>query len=284
MKWIYECFGISKQAFYKRLNSYKMTTNRDKILIKLVKDFRKNVGQRTGGLKLYSELKNDFKAHNIKIGRDRFFIFLRENQLLVTKLKNYHITTNSNHRFHKYKNLVSNFVPTAPEQLWVTDITYIKTENGHNYLALVTDAYSKKIMGYCLDNHMKSDLCINALNMAVKNRIYDNTDLIHHSDRGFQYCSTSYVNFAQNNKMTMSMTEQYDPYENAIAERINRTLKYEYGLKQTIKNTKLAKKIVKEAVNIYNNLRPHLSLEMRKPSEVHQNPNIKYKSYRKNKK
>jgi len=147
MKWLPQCFGISKQAFYKRLNSYKMTTNRDKILIKLVKDYRKKVGQRIGGLKLYSELKSDFKKHNIKIGRDKFFLFLRENKLLVPKLKNYHITTNSNHRFHKYKNLVSDFVPTAPEQLWVTDITYIKTENGHNYLALVTDTLFKENNG-----------------------------------------------------------------------------------------------------------------------------------------
>ena len=284
MKWVYECFGISKQAFYKRLKSYEMKTNQDKILIKLVKDYRKKVGQRIGGLKLYSELKSDFKKHNIKIGRDKFYQFLRENKLLVPKFKNYHITTNSNHRFHKYKNLVSDFVPTAPEQLWVTDITYIKTENGHNYLALVTDAYSKKIMGYSLDNHMKAELCINALNMAVKNRIYDNKDLIHHSDRGFQYCSTSYVNFAHSNNLTMSMTEQYDPYENAIAERINETLKYEYGLKQTIKDTKTAQKIVKQAVNIYNNLRPHLSLKMQKPSAVHLNPDIEYKSYKINKK
>ena len=286
MKWVYECFGISKQAFYKRLNSYEMKINQDKILIELVKDYRKEVGQRIGGLKLYSELKSDFKKHNIKIGRDKFYQFLRENKLLVPKIKNYHITTNSNHRFHKYKNLVSDFVPTAPEQLWVTDITYIKTENGHNYLAIVTDAYSKKIMGYSLDNHMKAELCINALDMAVKNRIYDNKYLIHHSDRGFQYCSTSYVNFAHSNNLTMSMTEQYDPYENAIAERINETLKYEYGLKQTIKDTETAQKIVKQAVSIYNNLRPHLSLYMQKPSVVHKNPNIEYKSYRsqKNKK
>ncbi len=281
MKWLPECFGISKQAFYKRLNSYKMKTNQDKILTNLVKEYRKKVGQRTGGLKLYSELKSEFEKQNIKIGRDKFFLFLRENKLLVPKHKKHHITTNSHHRFHKYKNKIKNFVPTRPEQLWVTDITYIKTENGHNYLALVTDAYSKKIMGYCIDNHMKTELCINALNMAVKNRTYSNKDLIHHSDRGFQYCSTNYVNVAHGNDMTMSMTEQYDPYENAVAERINETLKYEYGLKQTIKNTKLAKKMVKEAIEIYNNLRPHLSLDMRKPSEVHLNQNIKYKSYKK---
>jgi len=118
--------------------------------------------------------------------------------------------------------------------------------------------------------------------MAIKNRKYPNEKLIHHSDRGFQYCNPKYVEFAENNRIKMSMTEQYDPYENAVAERVNRTLKYEYGLKQTIKNTAIAKKITKQAVNIYNNIRPHLSLDLRKPAEVHLNPNIKYKAYRKN--
>ena len=218
------------------------------------------------------------------MGRDKFFDFLRANNLLVPKLKNFHITTNSKHQFYKYKNLVKDAVPTRPEQLWVSDITYIKTDNGHNYLALVTDAYSKQIMGYKLSNHMKTSLCTEALKMAIKNRKYPHEKLIHHSDRGFQYCNTTYTSFAEQNNITMSMTEQYDPYENAIAERINRTLKYEYGLKQTIKNTKLAEKMTNQAVYIYNNLRPHLSLELRKPTEVHKNPTIKYKSYKRNKK
>jgi len=222
------------------------------------------------------------KTQHIKMGRDKFFDFLRANNLLVPKLKNFHITTNSKHQFYKYKNLVKNAVPTRPEQLWVSDITYIKTDNGHNYLALVTDAYSKQIMGYKLANHMKTSLCTEALKMAIKNRKYPHKKLIHHSDRGFQYCNTAYTSFAEQNNITMSMTEQYDPYENAVAERINRTLKYEYGLKQTIKNTKLAEKMTNQAVEIYNNLRPHLSLELRKPTEVHNNPTIKYKSYRKN--
>ena len=107
--------------------------------------------------------------------------------------------------------------------------------------------------------------------------------MIHHSDRGFQYCNPTYATFAEDNGMVMSMTEQYDPYENAVAERINRTLKYEYGLKQIIKNTNIAQMITKQAVYIYNNLRTHYSLDLRKPAEVHLNPNIKYKSYRKNK-
>ena len=217
------------------------------------------------------------------MGRDKFFSFLRTHNLLIKKTKRYHITTDSNHHFYKYKNLVTNKVPTRAEQLWVTDITYIKTQNGHSYLALVTDAYSKKIIGYKLDNHMRTSLCIDALKMAVKNRKYPEKKLIHHSDRGLQYCNPTYTKFAEENSLIMSMTEKYDPYENAIAERINRTLKYEYGLKTTIKNTKLAKKIVKRAVDIYNNLRPHLSLDFETPQMVHLNQNIKYKSYRKNK-
>ena len=249
----------------------------------MVKDYRKKVGSKTGGIKLYTELKQDFINTDIKMGRDKFYRFLRLHQLLVPKTKNYITTTNSKHMFKKYKNLVKDQVPNRPEQLWVSDITYIKTENGHNYLALVTDAYSKQIMGYKLDNHMKTSLCTDALAMAIKNRKYPGKQLIHHSDRGFQYCNPKYTTFAEKNGIKMSMTEQYDPYENAVAERINRTLKYEYGLKQTIKNTEFAQKITDEAIYIYNNLRTLFSLDLRRPFEVHLNPNIKYKSYRKNK-
>jgi len=281
-KWFYQCFGISKQAFYNRLKTQQNKQQNDEKLIIMVQDYRKKVGMRTGGIKLYAELKQDFVSQDIKIGRDKFYRFLRQYNLLVPKLKNYHTTTNSNHQFRKYKNLIKDQIPTRPEQLWVSDITYIKTDNGHNYLAIVTDAYSKQIMGYKLANHMKTSLCIEALKMAIKNRKYPHKKLIHHSDRGFQYCNPKYTAFAEENGIMMSMTEQYDPYENAIAERINRTLKYEYALKQTIKNTAIAQKITKQAVYIYNNLRTHFSLDLRKPAEVHLNPNIKYKSYRKN--
>jgi len=248
-----------------------------------VKNYRNIVGQRTGGIKLLKLLKKDMEKYHIKMGRDKFFKFLRSHNLLVPKTKRHFITTNSKHHFYKYKNLIKDKVPTRPEQLWVSDITYIKTQNGHNYLALVTDAYSKQIMGYKLDNHMRVDLCLDALKMALKNRKYKHQKLIHHSDRGFQYCNPGYTDFAQQNGITLSMTEQYDPYENAIAERINQTLKYEYGLKQTIKNTKLAQKIAKNAVYVYNNLRPHLSLDLKTPFQVHLNKNVNYKSYRINK-
>lgn len=248
----------------------------------MVKKYRNKVSQQTGGIKLHQELKSQMKTLNIYMGRDKFYRFLRLHNLLIPKRRNYHTTTNSNHLYHKYKNLVKDKVPTRPEQLWVSDITYIKTQNGHNYLALVTDAYSKQIMGYKLASHMKVSLCLDALKMAIKKRKYPNEKIIHHSDRGFQYCNPKYTDFANKNGITMSMTEQYDPYENAVAERVNRTLKYEYALKKTIKNTELAQKMVNNAVYIYNHLRTHFSLGLRKPFEVHNNPNINYKSYRKN--
>jgi len=265
------------------LKSHQNKINQEQILLHLVQDCRKQIGQRTGGIKLYRLLKNQMKQHQINIGRDKFYRFLRAYNLLVPRTKRHFITTNSKHQFYKHKNLVKDKDPVRAEQLWVSDITYIKTQKGHSYLALVTDAYSKQIMGYKLASHMKVSLCTDALKMAIKNRKYPNQKLIHHSDRGIQYCNPGYTEFAEQNGLTLSMTEQYDPYENAVAERINRTLKYEYGLKQTIKNTNLAKKIVKRAVNIYNNLRPHLSLDLLTPSEVHINQNVNYKCYRRNK-
>lgn len=249
----------------------------------MVNQERKILNNCIGGKVLYYQLKPKMEAYGIKMGRDKFYVFLKNNRLLVPKTKTYHITTNSKHHFFKYPNLVTNKIPTRSEQLWVSDITYIKTEKSHNYLALVTDAYSKQIMGYKLSNHMKVSLCIDALKMALKNRMYPNKKLIHHSDRGIQYCNPGYTDFAESHGLTLSMTEKYDPYENALAERVNRTLKYDFGLKVTIKNTKLAEKMTKHAVLVYNNLRPHLSLDMLTPKNVHLNQQVKYKSYRKNK-
>ena len=283
VKWIYKCFGISKQAYYKRLKSYNKEEIQYDKLLKLVKEQRDKSGHRTGGRKLYKALKTDMEALNIHMGRNKFFDFLRSYNLLVPKLRNFHITTNSRHHFHKYKNLVKDKVPTRPEQLWVSDITYIKTQHGHTYLALVTDAYSKQIMGFKIANHMKASLCVEALSMAIKNRKYPNMKLIHHSDRGFQYCSSEYVNFAEKHNIQMSMTEEYDPYENAVAERINHTLKYEYGLKNTLKDLDLARKIVKDSVFRYNVFRLHDSLQLRTPVDVHKNPDIPYKSYKRDK-
>ena len=280
MKWVYQCFGISKQAFYKRLSTFRASNLQEQVILDLVENIRKEM-HKTGGLKRYKAIKPVLVQKNIKIGRDRFYQFLRRHRLLVPRTKRAHITTDSKHHFYKYPNLIKNFIPTAAEQLWVSDITYIKIEGANAYLALVTDAYSKKIMGYKIDDHMKTSLCIDALKMAIHQRKYSHQKLIHHSDRGLQYCNPNYTGFAEINGIQISMTQQYDPYENAVAERINGILKQEFGLGKTIVNLKLAKKMVKKAVLIYNSKRMHYSLEFKTPDFAHIYQNHSYKQYRK---
>jgi len=213
------------------------------------------------------------------MGRDAFFRFLKANQMLVKKTKRFHITTDSKHFFFKSPNRIKDITPTHAEQIWVSDITYLKIEDKHAYLALVTDIYSKKIMGYKLDTNMKATLVKEALEMALKNRTYNHKGIIHHSDRGIQYCCPEFSEFANKNGFILSTTQQYDPYENAVAERINGILKYEFGLLKTLPNLVQAQKMIKQAVNTYNNERRHYSLEMKTPEFAHKNQMHNYKFY-----
>lgn len=249
----------------------------------MVLDKRADITQSLGGRKLYQLIQEDLQKAGIKIGRDKFFDFMRAHALLVPKLRAFHKTTNSNHNFKKYKNLVQNKVPNRPEELWVSDITYLRLNGKHAYLALITDAYSKKVVGYKISTNMKASLSLDALKMALKNRKYPNRKLIHHSDRGFHYCWPDYVKMLEDNQILISMTEKYDPYENALAERINRTLKYEFALNQVMPNKTTAEKMVRRAVVVYNAKRPHDSLNGRTPDDVHIHANQPYKTYRKNK-
>ncbi len=237
---------------------------------------------KTGTRKLMEHLQKDLIKNNIKMGRDALFDLLRAWGLLVKKTKRFHITTDSKHFFFKSPNLLKDLDLNHAEQVFVSDITYIKISGGHAYLALVTDAYSKKIMGWKLDNNMKISLVKDALQMAHKNCIHNHQNIIHHSDRGIQYCCPDFSEFAQNKGFILSTTQQYDPYENAIAERINGILKYEFGLKKTIKNIEIAKKMIAEAIKIYNNERLHWSLDLKTPQKVHEQYDKQpYKSYAK---
>jgi len=215
------------------------------------------------------------------MGRDKFYDFMRNHNLLIKKTKKHHITTDSKHGFYKSKDLTVNLEIKQAEQVFVSDITYIKLTSGHAYLALVTDAYSKKVMGYKIDTNMRVELVKDALQMAVNKRIYKNQNTIHHSDRGIQYCCPDFSEFAESKKMTLSTTQNSSPYENAVAERINGILKQEFGLGKTIPNLKTAQKMVKQAVEIYNNERRHYSLNMKSPQFAHINQQHKYKSYKK---
>jgi putative transposase len=224
---------------------------------------------RIGTRKLYHLIQDDLVKSQIKMGRDVLFKFLRAEHLLVCPKRSYVKTTNSKHWMKKYPNLIENFQMTRPEQVWVSDITYIKTNHGHRYLSLVTDAYSKKIMGFELSANLSVDGTLKALRMAVNERDFQ-SDLIHHSDRGLQYCSAEYINCLQNHRIKISMTQNGDPYENAIAERINGILKYEFLLLDGFADEQIARDTIKQSITIYNNERPHLTWHMLTPKQVHE--------------
>lgn len=224
---------------------------------------------RIGTVKLYHLLGPYLAAHGIKIGRDKLFSVLREKDMLVKPKKNYRITTNSYHRFKKYPNLIRDIELIRPNQLWVADITYISVGKHFAYLSLITDAYSHRILGYCLYESLETIGCIKSLKMAIESVHVQVESLIHHSDRGSQYCSNDYVALLQDMNISISMTEQKDAYENSIAERINGILKVEFGLDEYFYSFRKASKVVERSITIYNEKRPHMSCNMLTPEQAH---------------
>ena len=225
---------------------------------------------RLGTRKIYHRIKPQLESAGLKVGRDKLFSWMEEYGLLIRPRKRYVQTTMSKHWMKKYPNLIKDTIVTKPEQVWVSDITYIKTEEGNCYLNMITDAYSRMIVGYALDDNMEASNMVKALQMALKSRQDKQSNIIHHSDRGSQYCSQDYVSVANYNQIKMSMTENGDPYENALAERMNRTIKEEFGLDNIVKTKAQVLQVVEESVELYNHCRPHLALGMKTPSEVHQ--------------
>lgn len=246
-------------------------------MINLVKS-KRLLMPKIGTRKLYYLLEQDLKELNV--GRDKLFKILKANQLLIKPKKKYHITTNSHHRFRKHKNQIKELAFIKPEQVRVSDITYIGNRKNPSYLALITDAYSKKIVGYNVSDSLNVGGSLAALEMALKKRKYKNEPIIHHSDRGLQYCSNEYQSLLDKNDIIPSMTEQYDPYENAIAERINGILKQEFDIDKYDTNLEIKIKLVQNAVEIYNNVRPHLSNYMLTPNQMHQQNKVKRKQYK----
>ena len=224
---------------------------------------------RLGIRKLYHQIRPSLNASQIRFGRDQLFDLMRKYRMLIVPRRRYVQTTMSKHWLRKYPNLAKDVKVSRPDQLWVSDITYLKTDEGNCYLNLVTDAYSRKIMGYAMADNMEAVEMKKAFQMAVNNRANLDSELIHHSDRGLQYCSAEYTSIAKTNKITISMTENSDPYENALAERMNKTLKEEFGLGVILPSRKLASNLVDEAVWLYNNHRPHLSLQMQTPEYIY---------------
>lgn len=248
--------GENRQRYYRMVWSEKRSREKATEVVEYVKEVRADM-PRLGGRKLYHILYP--RLRTLGVGRDRLFDILRANGMLIRPIRSYHVTTNSHHRFRKHRNLIAGMEITRPEQVFVSDITYIKNRDRHMYLALVTDAYSKKIMGYDLSDSLDTEGSLRALKMAQTNRIYAKGLLIHHSDRGIQYCSDQYQEKLFKYGIIPSMTESYDPYANAVAERVNGILKQEFLLENLNLPLSLMKKVVKESVLTYNTKRPHIS-------------------------
>ncbi len=259
--------GYSRQAYYKRRSESYFMILMEAIMLERVQEIRRRQ-PKIGGKKLYHKIKPLLLEMHFKFGRDRFFDFLRRHGLLIRRRKKYVKTTDSRHRLRKYGNLIKEMEISTPHQVYVADITYIRTLEGFCYLFLITDACSRKIVGYCLSRNLGIEGCIRALRMAL-NQIPKAAVVIHHSDRGFQYCSYDYIDLLKQKKIDISMTEQNHVYENALAERVNGILKDEFMLGETLRNYKIAQQMVKESVTIYNDERPHQSLNYDTPSMRH---------------
>ena len=228
---------------------------------------QRRVMPRLGTRKLHHQIKPQLADANIKLGRDQLFDYLREQQLLVKPKRSYTKTTHSKHWLKKHPNLLDSHRPHEPERFMVGDITYVESDEGVHYLSLLTDSYSRKIVGHSLGRSLKAKESVKALKVATRNRTTQRP-LIHHSDRGIQYCSDLYQKQLKAHHIKPSMTDGYDCYQNALAERVNGILKQEFLFRRCRTFDEL-KQLIDESVVTYNHLRPHLSLNMKTPDEVH---------------
>jgi putative transposase len=262
-----ELFGMSRQAYYQRKKYNYKEVAKSEILRQVVSQQRELM-PKLGGRKLLLKVNKTLPLE-LQMGRDSFFRYLRENNLLIRTRRFRAITTNSNHRYRKYPNLIKGFVPLKPHQLWVSDITYVSTKEGFVYLNLITDAYSRKIIGWSIGETLESKYTVQALKMALKQLPKELNNVYHHSDRGVQYCCDQYIKLLKKHKFRISMTESGNPRDNPLAERVNGILKGEWNLCYLASIEKAIIK-VKKSINIYNNHRPHMSISMLTPEMAHQ--------------
>lgn len=267
--------GISKQAYYKVRKSRQEQKEKEESIIKQVVNVRQEM-PRIGARKLHYILKSE-----IGVGRDKLFEILRKEQMLITKRRKYVKTTNSKHWMRTYTDRSKQVELNKPEQLWVSDITYLTSLQETIYLHLVSDAYSKQIMGHTVSRDLKAESTVKALQMALNRRLYPNRELLHHSDRGLQYCSKLYVDELKRNNCRISMTQDGSPYDNAVAERINGILKDEFYCDEKFDSFEQVKKHVEQSIMIYNTKRPHLSCSMLTPKEMHLQNTLPVKKWNK---
>jgi transposase InsO family protein len=262
-------FGVTRQAYYQHFWTAQSHCMEHELVLIRVQEIRKD-HRRLGGRKLFGKLEPFLLEHCIKMGRDALFDLLSDHGLLVRPLRKYTHTTRSTHWLRKWPNLAKHTELTGPGQLWVSDITYFWTaEEGYTYISLITDAWSHRIMGYHLATDLEAASTLVALRMAIEQVGTVPEGLIHHSDRGVQYCSQAYVDVLQANKISISMTEKGDPLENAVAERINGIIKQEYLDTWAIKTVAQARAALQRAVFLYNTDRPHNSISNLTPDQAH---------------
>ena len=279
-----ELFGKRRQAYYKKKKHSTSIAFQSEVITQMIAKERKLM-PRLGGRKLYFKL-SDKLPEELHMGRDKFFDFLRDNNLLVRRKRYKAITTMSSHWLRKYPNLIRDFIPNGPHQLWVSDITYVETSEGFVYLFLITDAYSRKIIGWNISDNLGADNAVVALYMALSQLPARVKNLIHHSDRGVQYCSSKYVGILNKHNVNISMTEKGDPLENAVAERVNGILKTEWINEIKLESLNDAIVHIKQIIDIYNSERPHCSIELLTPNQAHvENRSLKrlWKNYYKTK-
>jgi putative transposase len=259
--------GFSRQAYYQERRLRRRQTVAEDAIVELV-NAQRHIHPRVGARKLRVLIRDDLREMGLSVGRDRFLALLRRRGLLVKRSRRWAKTTDSRHGFRVWPNRIRNILASMPHQVWVCDLTYIRTEEGFLYLSLVTDAYSRKIVGYCVHDRLESEGCLRALTMAL-DQLPEGAQPIHHSDRGIQYCCREYIDRLQSRGCPVSMTELNHCYENATAERVNGILKGEYGLEETFRDKPQGIAAARQAIGIYNDCRPHTSLQYRTPSSVH---------------
>lgn len=262
-------FGKTRHAFYDHQWRSEDDFLKEELILQLVHEIRQSL-PKIGTRKLYYLVNQKLIEHSLEAGRDYLFDLLSKHKLLIRNRRRRIITTDSKHWMRKYSNLTIALQVIGPEQLWVSDITYIRLLNGFVYLSLITDAYSHKIVGYSLRKDLSAEGCLNALQMALYNRKHLQQQLIHHSDRGCQYCCKEYVDLLHEHNIAISMTNNGDPYENAIAERVNGIIKSEFNLYSTQFGFEETSSLIKKTIDAYNRLRPHASCDYLTPDQAHQ--------------
>lgn len=272
-------FGKTRHAYYDHLWRTQSDILKDDLVLQLVHEIRHSL-PRVGTRKLHYMINQKLSEHKLDAGRDYLFDLLARYKLLIRNRRRKAITTDSRHWMRKYSNLILELQILRPDQLWVSDITYIRLINGFAYLSLITDAYSHKIVGYALRKDLAAEGCLIALEMALTNRSLPYQPLIHHSDRGSQYCCKEYVDMLGSNNAAISMTNNGDPYENAIAERLNGIIKSEFSLYSSQFGFEETNSQVEKSIHAYNNIRPHSSCDYLTPEQAHQKSGVLKKRWK----